>query len=269
MEPICTSGTQLDETSSLCYSSCSKFSTAFTKYTVYNQDPSSCLPSCPVGYTFIGVEAEKAQCAKCEGATLKQTPSGWRCAQEGLPLAKPTIRARSLRDRHYKASSCPEGAYSDSNGVCHACGNVATPSSIAAGAPESGPFTEGIDTPDVELYSIVFDAAISGRKAPVCIPEFCCISDSGEFTGEEGEGLHGDEDLAPEDDADGFTIGAVNDDGIIGGGSMNTETAEEDTPTEEPLVGSEGESSEEGTDHDFSTVDVFKPPPAPGAGFGR
>ncbi len=190
VEPICDAGTELDASSKVCYSPCSKLSSSFTKYTVYNKDTSSCLPSCPAGYTFTGVEDDRAQCAKCaDGATLGQSSLGvWRCSQEGLPDAKPTIRSRALRDRSYKGSSCPEGSYTDEEGVCYACGAVATPGSIAAGAPAAGPFVDGIDTEDVELYAVVFDTAVTGRSAPMCIPEMCCTSTAGEYTGDDGDG---------------------------------------------------------------------------------
>ncbi|KAL4539158.1 hypothetical protein Ndes2526A_g02550 [Nannochloris sp. 'desiccata'] len=245
VEPICTSGTELDRSLNVCFSSCSKFSSTFTKFSVYSKDPSSCLPSCPMGYTFIGVKDEKAQCAKCPDSSFtlrknlesKSSEDTWRCSQAGLPTSKPAIRTRSLLDRPYKASFCPEGAYTDSEGICHACGAVATPASIEAGAPEAGPFTDGIDTEDTEIYAIVFDAAVSGRETPVCVLEECCNTPSAEYTGEdekvendytdyEGDLYDDDEeDVYPVDDADFPNIDAVSDDGSIGDDSIQGEDA--------------------------------------------
>ena len=67
---------------------------------------------------------------------------------------------------------------------CHACGtnSVATPASISAGAPEAGPFYD--ENADIEYYAIIFDSAISGTNAPLCVPEACCASSAGEYTGE-------------------------------------------------------------------------------------
>jgi hypothetical protein len=168
----------------------------------------------------------------------------WRCTQAGLTTSKPTIRTKALRDRPYKASTCPEGAYSDTEGVCHACGTVATPASIAAGAPDSGPFVDGVENDDVELYAVVFDTAVSGRSAPVCIPEVCCIVDTGEYTGND-EVLHGDDAIAPEDNADSSTIEYVTDDG-----SDNSEDA---TIVDDSVSGDIADSDDDAT---TDSVDV-------------
>ena len=126
----------------------------------------------------------RVQCTKCpDGSILGQSATGaWRCSQSGLPSSAPAIRSRALRDRTYKSSFCPEGAFSDPDGGCRACGDVATPASIAAGAPQAGPFYD--ENADVEYYAIVFDSAIAGTTGPLCVPEVCCTSSAGEYTGE-------------------------------------------------------------------------------------